>query len=207
MKHALALTLLATALLAGCTRDGRGLVDTAQETRWRAVATDEDRTRLRGWRSAWVAALPAARAADSAAIATGGALFDPDRALATPLPPAGAYRCRIHRLGARTADRPAFATLPPAACRIDADRALTRFRVEDGAQRPAGLFYADNESRSVFLGTLALGDERQALAYGLDTRRNLAGYVERIGIDRWRLVLPAPSFDSLIDVIEIVPAQ
>ena len=29
---------------------------------WRELATPDDRRRLRGWRSAWMAALPAARA-------------------------------------------------------------------------------------------------------------------------------------------------
>ncbi|WP_152998778.1 DUF4893 domain-containing protein, partial [Sphingopyxis sp. H115] len=30
--------------------------------------------------------------------------------------------------------------------------------------------------------------------------------VERIGDNRWRLVLPAPAYESLLDVIELVPA-
>jgi hypothetical protein len=34
----------------------------------------------------------------------------------------------------------------------------------------------------------------------------LAGYIERIGDKRWRLVLPYPRFESLLDVVEIVPA-
>ena len=34
----------------------------------------------------------------------------------------------------------------------------------------------------------------------------MAGLVERIGDNRWRLVLPAPAYESLLDVIELVPA-
>jgi hypothetical protein len=59
--------------------------------------------------------------------------------------------------------------------------------------------------RQVFLGTLVLGDEREARQYGQDETRDVAGYVERIAPNRWRLVLPAPAFESKLDVIELVP--
>jgi hypothetical protein len=58
----------------------------------------------------------------------------------------------------------------------------------------------------VFLGTLALGDEQGAMQYGVDEMRNVAGYVERIGPNRWRLVMPRPHFESRLDVMELVPA-
>jgi hypothetical protein len=59
----------------------------------------------------------------------------------------------------------------------------------------------------VFLGSLQLADERGVLRYGHDVERDLAGFVERIGPRRWRLILPFPHFESLLDVIEIVPAS
>jgi hypothetical protein len=58
----------------------------------------------------------------------------------------------------------------------------------------------------VFLGTLVLGDESLPVSYGSDRMRDMAGLVERIGDNRWRLVLPAPAYESLLDVIELVPA-
>ena len=60
--------------------------------------------------------------------------------------------------------------------------------------------------RQVFLGTMALGDELGALQYGLDETRDVAGYVERIGDKRWRLVMPQPHYESQLDVMELVPA-
>src|SRR5690606_20523521 len=42
--------------------------------------------------------------------------------------------------------------------------------------------------------------------YGSDRMRDMAGLVERVGDNRWRLVLPAPAYESLLDVIELVPA-
>ncbi len=59
----------------------------------------------------------------------------------------------------------------------------------------------------VFLGVLELGDETRPHVYGRDELRDMAGTFERIGEARWRLVLPYPHFESLVDVIEIVPAQ
>ena len=33
----------------------------------------------------------------------------------------------------------------------------------------------------------------------------MAGLVERIGDNRWRLVFPYPHFESTLDVLELVP--
>ena len=59
----------------------------------------------------------------------------------------------------------------------------------------------------VFLGTLVFGDEMRALQYGQDQLRDVAGYVERIGPARWRILMPKPHFESQFDVMELVPAN
>ena len=51
-----------------------------------------------------------------------------------------------------------------------------------------------------------LGDETRALRYGRDRERDLIGVVERVGADRWRIAFPRPHYESLLDVIELVPA-
>jgi hypothetical protein len=43
--------------------------------------------------------------------------------------------------------------------------------------------------------------------YGRDANRDMAGIVQRIGPRRWRLVLPYPHFESLLDVVELVPVD
>ena len=58
----------------------------------------------------------------------------------------------------------------------------------------------------IFLGTMVLGDEKRALEYGRDSARDMAGALERVGERRWRLILPYPRFESMMDVIELVPA-
>jgi hypothetical protein len=52
---------------------------------------------------------------------------------------------------------------------------------------------------------MQLGDETRAYQYGIDAERDLAGILERVGDQRWRLVFPYPHFESLLDVIELTP--
>ena len=76
-------SLLAVIALAGCGQRAPSVRMSAPAApAWRSVATAEDRTRLRDWRSAWVEGLRQARAAGhGAAIAREGVLLDPDAAL------------------------------------------------------------------------------------------------------------------------------
>ena len=45
-----------------------------------------------------------------------------------------------------------------------------------------------------------------ATAYGLRPDRDMVAGVERIGEQRWRLVIPWPANESNLDLIELVPA-
>lgn len=206
---ALAAMLAATIALAACAGGARPAAD-APPPDWRRVATEADRVRLRGWRTAFLAAREAAQARGFAAqLAAEGALLDPDAGQPAGRPPEGLYRCRFLKLGARGAAGPGFVVQPISDCRVTARGALARLRKLGGAQRPVGVIY-DGEAgtaRAVFLGTLALGDERRAIRYGLDPDRDMVGAFERLADGRWRLLLPSPRFDSLFDVIELVPAE
>ncbi len=174
-----------------------------RERGWREVATPDDRRRLRGWRTAWLAALAAARAGGgAAAIAADPALFDPDRALRDATPPPGPYRCRTFRLGSQGTGAPRFVAGGRAGCRVWPDGRFSRL---EGPQRPVGAIHPDTTARAVFLGTAMLGEERKPIRYGRDRERDMAGIVERIGAARWRIVLPYPRFGPVLELIELVP--
>lgn len=175
------------------------------EANWREMATPADRDRLRGWRDAWTAGLARSRASDRAKVDAEGALFDPDVAQAGAVPPPGAYRCRVFKLGASGTAMAEFTSYPATDCAVADEGEVSSF-YKMGLQRPVGLIFHDDVNRAVFLGTLVIGDEVRPMQYGRDASRDLAGYVERVGDRRWRLVLPSPAFESLIDVIELVPA-
>jgi len=176
---------------------------------WRAAASEADRERLRDVRDAWDEALGQSRAAGhDAEIAGQGALFDPDAALRGPLPPPGDYLCRTVKLGSPAAGGGLpYVEYPRFRCRIRADGDTLSLVKLTGSQRPIGRIYADTERRGIFLGTLQLGDERRAYRYGEDSERDLVAAVERVGERRWRLVFPYPHFESLLDVIELTPAD
>ncbi len=175
---------------------------------WRNIATDADRDRLRGWRASWTSALERVRGGGKgAALTSAGALFDPDRAMPGALPPPGDYRCRVHKLGAKGTAMAEYTAYPYFLCRITQEGDVASLAKIDGSQRPVGLLFKDNDSRGVFLGTMVLGDETSPLQYGQDTARDMAGYVERVAERRWRLALPAPAFESLLDVVELVPVS
>jgi len=201
--------LLAALALAGCATSHEVVAPpTAQRPNdvWRARATADDRGRLRRWRAAWVEALARARAAGHGdAIAREGALLEPDAALAGARLAPGDYRCRTIKLGAHGSGRSDYIVYPPSRCRVWAEASRLHFTVLDGAQRPIGILFPDTGRRMIFLGTLQLGDEALAYRYSRDRERDMIGLLERIGPSRWRLVLPAPAFESLLDVIELTP--
>jgi hypothetical protein len=201
-------TLATLALLtAGCGELGQptGLIP-RWTTAYRQVISEDDRIRLRDWRSSFEEALDLARkAGHGEEIAREGVLLDPDSALAGPAIPNGMYRCRVIKLGARGPGNLDYVSYPGFTCRVREDRTLQRLAKLSGAQRYVGLIFPGDAIRNVFLGTLAFTDESRVLQYGQDEQRNVAGYVERIGPQRWRLIMPEPHFESRLDVMELVP--
>lgn len=192
--------------LAGCSmmQPSTAVVQPASD--WRAVATKEDRARLRDWRTAFTSALAAARASGhSADIAREVSLLDPDSAIGGPIPD-GAYRCRVIKVGAKSEGMLDYVAYPYFRCEVRQKGAVQSFAKLNGSQRQVGLVFPNDQLRQVFLGTLMLGDESRAMEYGVDPGRDVAGFVERIGPQRWRLIMPYPNFESQIDVMELVPA-
>ena len=207
MRAPIILGLTFTAL-AGCAAHRPSATPSPSRTNWRLVATEGDRERLREWRQAFVEGLAAARRGGHAAdIAREGALLQPDAALAGAGIPNGLYRCRVIKVGAKSEGLLNYIAYPAFRCRVSPSNALQNLTKLTGSQRQAGKIYPFDQMRQVFLGTIVLGDEQGALRYGQDQTRDIAGFIERIGPYRWRLVMPRPHFESQLDVLELVPAS
>ncbi len=192
------------ALVPGCATSPANIARTGD---WRSIATASDTKRLREWRASFAKGLARARAAGhSAAIAREGRLLDPDAAIPGALPN-GRYRCRIIKLGAKSDGLLDYIAYSGFLCRVRAERDVQGFAKLSGSQRQVGLILPGDSLRGVFLGTLVLGDEVRAMQYGRDPERDVAGWVEAIEPNRWRIVLPAPSFESLVDVVELIPQR
>ena len=196
-------------VLTGCSTIQQPTRMIAESTRdWRQVASEVDRQRLRDWRDAFVEALAAARkTGHSDEIDREGPLLQADASIGGGQIPNGLYRCRVIKLGAKSEGLLDYVAYPAFNCRVSANGQLQDFAKLTGSQRPIGVLFPGDQMHQVFLGTLALGDEQGALQYGQDETRNIAGFVERIGPNRWRLIMPRPHFESVMDVMELVPAS
>lgn len=209
------LALSAVVLLAGCEtkrRDDRprpvvSVEAPSKAERWMQIASAADIQRLNNITGAWAAGLRDARKANfMTALRDEGALLKTDAALARPAPTPGSYNCRLVRLGSTGKGKPAFEKFKPFFCYVQVEEDLLTIVKQTGDTRPAGRLWEDvDESRLIFLGSLALGDEQAPLAYGENPKRNMAGVFERIGPFRWRLVIPWPQDGAKLNVFELTP--
>jgi hypothetical protein len=175
---------------------------------WKRLATDADEDRIARLSSAWQQALAEAGKGYSAEIKKEGVLLKPDAALPRPAPTPGSYFCRLIKLGQTSPKTKAFESFKPFFCYVEVEGRQLTIVKQTGTQRPAGRFWEDDDpNRLIFLGSLALGDEENPLAYGDDPKRNMAGVLERIGAFRWRLVIPWPQSDAKLEVFELTPVD
>jgi len=198
--------ILLLALLAGGSVEAKKKKPLPQvpQAGWGKVITSEDRVRLRDWRTTWLEGVKQARSEDfGAQVAKEGPLLDPDSARTAPEIPDGTYRCRTIKLGRKTSLGHAFRIEAPQDCTLEGDR----FRVTNGIQRIRGHLWRYDLTRQILLGTVELGDERATIPYARDKERDALGFLDKVGPQRWRLALPNPSWESLVDVIEITPAN
>jgi len=174
---------------------------------WRRVATASDASRLGRLDQAWrLARAEAEDAGFARQVEALGPLVDPNAAQADRLQPTpGTYRCRTIKLGRRVEGQGlAYIDYPWFACAVElppgGDLILTK---TTGSQRLRGLLYPDTDRRLVYVGTQAWGQETGFPAYGENPERDQVGVLERIGRNRWRLVLPWPRQEAKLELLEI----
>jgi hypothetical protein len=215
MRTAALLGLGLALALAGCTPKARvpaGVTPTVQagptpkSDAWKQVATDADEDRLSRLEAAWTSALGDARRPAAGEIRREGALLQGNAALPRPAPTPGSYNCRLIKIGKATAKSKAYESFKPFFCYVEVEDDLLTIVKQTGSQRPAGRLWEDDDpNRLIFLGSLALGEEDQPLAYGDNPKRDMAGVLQRIGPFKWRLVIPWPQSTSKLDVFELTP--
>ena len=174
---------------------------------WRQVATASDASTLGRLDQAW--RLGRAEAEDGGfadQVEALGPLVDPNAGLSGRLQPTpGSYRCRTIKLGTRVEGQGlAYIAYPNFRCTVEltpgGDLILTK---TTGSQRSRGLLYPHSDNQLVFLGAQAWGDEATYPAYGQNRERDQIGVVERIGPQRWRLVIPWPKQESKLEILEL----
>ena len=174
---------------------------------WQGVASAADQERIARTGLAWSEGLAAARAGGfRSEVVAEGKLLAVGGALSRPAPTPGSYYCRVVTLGRATRKGPAFEKFKPFFCYVDLEGELFTIVKQTGRSRPAGRLWEDDvPTRLIFLGSLALGDAEEAIAYGDNPRRDMAGTFERIAPFRWRLVIPFPQDGTKLTVFELTP--
>jgi hypothetical protein len=174
---------------------------------WRQVVSAADAANLGRLGEAW--RLGRAEAEDKGfadKVEALGPLVDPNAGQTGRLQPApGDYRCRTIKLGSRSAGGLGYVEYPWFRCSVEltpgGDLVLTK---TTGSQRTRGLLYPDTDDRLVFVGAQAWGmDETVFPRYGDQSARDQVGIFERIGSDRWRLVIPWPKVESKLEILEL----
>jgi hypothetical protein len=174
---------------------------------WRQIASTADAANLGRLDQAW--RLGRAEAEDRGfadQVEALGPLVDPMAGQAGRLQPSpGTYRCRTIKLGSKTEGGLAYVAYPFFRCTIEltpgGDLVLTK---TTGSQRTRGLLYPDTDRRLVFVGAQAWGmDETGFPAYGQQSERDQVGVFERIGPERWRMVVPWPRVESKLEILEL----
>ena len=209
--------LVALVLLAGCTTKPRlppGVLPSVEvgaplkSEVWKQVATAADEDRIARLGLAWQQALAEANRSAESQVRKEGVLLRPRASLPRPAPTPGSYNCRLIKLGKATANGDAYQSFKPFFCYVEVEGDLLTIVKQTGSQRPAGRLWEDDDpNRLVFLGSLALGEEDQPLAYGDNPKRDMAGVLERIAPFKWRLVIPWPQSTSKLDVFELTPVD
>ncbi len=175
---------------------------------WRGIVTATDRDRYARRDAAWRLALEQARRQTGSGDLDGvGDLIDPGAVRGDVTPPVGDYRCRTVKLGSQGGESGlGYVVYGWFACRIEQTPRGLKFSKLTGSQRPSGLLFPETDRQMVMLGSMALSTEPPANSYGQRPDRDLIAVLERIGPQRWRLVLPWPQYESNLDLIELVPA-
>lgn len=179
----------------------------AEASGWRGIASAADAANLGRLDEAW--RLARAEAEDkgfASQVEALGPLVDPNAGQAGRLQPSpGTYRCRTVKLGAKAEGGLAYVAYPFFRCTVELTPGGDLILVKTtGSQRTRGLLYPDTDRRLVFIGAQAWGaDETGFPAYGAQSERDQVGVFERIGPERWRMVVPWPRVESKLEILEL----
>lgn len=163
------------------------------------LMTPADKARLAAYGETRKTALAEAKAGGNAA-----EMQEVDALLAKPLLAfsgydlTGQWQCRTIKLGGN---------LPLVIygwfkCKVSDDGSGWQLEKTTGSQRTKGRFYDDNEKRLIYLGSFYVdGDPIQK--YGSGPESDQVGYAFRTGDKHWRIELPAPAYESKLDILEL----
>ena len=161
------------------------------------LITPADKVRLDKYGETRKAALDEAKAGDPADVKQLDALLAKPFVAFSDKDLTGNWKCRTIKAGG----------LSPLViygwfkCKVTDDGSGWRLEKISGSQRTQGRFFDDNEKRAIYLGSGSVNNDR-AKPYGSGPQTDQVGYAFRTGVKEWRIELPAPYYESKLDIIE-----
>lgn len=161
------------------------------------LITPADKTRLDKYSETRKAALAEAKAGNPAEVKQLDALLAKPVVSFSDKDLTGNWQCRTIKAGG----------LSPLViygwfkCKVTDDGSGWRLEKVSGSQRTKGRFFDDSEERAIYLGSFTVNED-PAKPYGSGPQTDQVGYAFRTGASDWRIELPAPYYESKLDILE-----
>ena len=161
------------------------------------LMTAADRARLEKYEETRKAALAEARNGDAAEVAELDALLAKPQLSTPDFDLGGEWRCRTIKAGGLSP----LIVYGWFKCKVSDDGSGWKLEKTSGSQRTTGRFYDDGERRMIYLGSFHIAGETPK-PYGSGPKSDQVGYAFRTGPAEWRIELPAPQYESRLDILE-----
>jgi hypothetical protein len=161
------------------------------------IITPADKARLDGYDVTLKTALEEAKTGNPGDVATLDAIIAKPKLAFSDFDMTGNWQCRTIKVGGN---------LPLVVygwfkCRVTDDGSGWMLEKLTGSQRTKGRFYTESDNRQTYLGSFFVAGETPK-KYGSGPDSDQVGYTYRTGENEWRIELPAPRFESKLDILE-----
>ena len=162
------------------------------------LMTSSDKARLEKYGETRKAAIAAAQKGEAAEVKEFNAVLARPLVAFSDKDLTGNWKCRTIKAGG---DFGVLVIYGWFKCKVSDDGSGWMLEKLTGSQRTKGRFYDDNAKRAIYLGSFFVeGDP--VLPYGSGPKTDQVGYAFRTGPNAWRLELPAPYYESNLDILE-----
>lgn len=200
--------LASLAFLSAVVLTDAGLAEENNKPQWTKQATQSDVARVKQWQKFLEAGVKEAkRAGHGSEIGQRAPLFETNVGKRDLALQDGKYHCSITKLGGPNGRGLPYIAYPKFLCMVTQMGDRVQFTKLTGSQMTSGWIYRPDRATGIYLGTSYYGYEGRAPKYGSDEKRDDAAIVERIGDRRWRMVFPDPYYESVTDVMELIPVR
>ena len=162
------------------------------------IITPADKARLDKYGETRKAALEEAKAGDPAEVSELNTLLAKPLVTFSDKDLTGNWQCRTIKVGGISP----LVIYGWFKCKVSDDGSGWRLEKISGSQRTTGRFFDDGEKRAIYLGSGYVNDNNPK-RYGSGPESDQVGYAFRNSANAWRIEVPAPYYESHLDIMEL----